>query len=629
MPCEFAMHTYIYLPTTGLLRKRLDIDPVLTLVGYCVGNTYIVVDYLPHIPVDVAEIDPELRTLGYLIKDRNISVTEENASDIILRYVNGYKYPIVDSKLSLSNHSFTVIIFSPPKLQNLEYFTINPILLQGAEAEPQIDFLYKSIARHRRYSEISPVVYLSDLSVLERINHCQETRTELGSILSNLNSSPFRKLLIFPSFFKAFLSLLMSIAQWLITRALSLFVTIVALLNSEIYGVVPVEISSLCRQLNLRLKQLSFLPIQFLCYYKGDVLSSQSRHLLLLSFPNENHNIKNSNYINFYNTLWLMLNDMILGGLFYSIWKDNKEFFASQIQSFNSIAFGELNILISWVGSNHPAGFKLNDDLGRFMEAMLLWTSLSWQLMTEICWQIYEAFPILQSLSGHFFSFLCFWGFSFALAFFIDYMKFVSLHISFFNLSTCKIYHQQVEMLKSLMQLFRGKKYNVLRSRIDSIEEDDYRIDQLLLGTFCFIILIYLLPTTFAFYFLFYAACVALLTLTKLGEKVIAIINFFPIFILTLKLKNSRRLQGGIYFQSKGSFKETNWLVMRNRALTLENILSPFFIIFRKQGRINRGFFNFIAGKRVEVEECTQEKFKYLMLPDDYSHLTEVWQSIQ
>lgn len=624
------MHTYIYLPSSGLLPKRLEHCPILQLVGYCINNTYVVIDYLPPTSVDLALVDPDLRLIGYLVKSkRDPNIGSLPRADFYLRYRGRRNLPSIDPELTHSANPFTLVIFTPPKLRNLEYFTIYPIYLQGAETENPSDDLYKKIDRYRRPSDVENVAYVSDEVVLERINTCLEARLGIQRVQTSYTSSqffPFQRLFEILRIIQYPVSVF---ARFFIAQVLTVIVALISILNKDIRGNVPVKVSSLCRQLDIRLRQLSFLPIQFLCYYEGDVLSNQTRELLKLSFPNENHNIKNSYYINFYNTVWMTINDMILGRVFYSFWKEKYCHFLSLSNFFQSLAFTELNKIVSWVGIDHPAGFKLNNDLGQFMEAMIIWTSLMWLLITEAISDLFESVPILSWAASSSFNVICCCGLSFVLAYFVDYIKVASLHVSFFNIATSKIYYQQLQMLKSLMQLFRGKKYNVLRNRIDSIEEDDYRIDQLLLGTFCFMILIYLLPTTFAFYFLFFAMNLSLLTLVKLGEKVIVVLNFFPIFIVMLKLKNSRRLQGGIYFEALGSYDQTNWLFMRNKALTLDNILSPFGSVFHQQGRIPRLSLNFIEGRQLEVQNCAQMKLKYLMLPEDYSQLKQVWRNIQ
>ena len=54
--------------------------------------------------------------------------------------------------------------------------------------------------------------------------------------------------------------------------------------------------------------------------------------------------------------------------------------------------------------------------------------------------------------------------------------------------------------MRSLWRLFRGKKWNVLRSRVDSAV---YSTDQLFVGTLFFTVLLFLLPTTALYYAVF------------------------------------------------------------------------------------------------------------------------------
>lgn len=63
-----------------------------------------------------------------------------------------------------------------------------------------------------------------------------------------------------------------------------------------------------------------------------------------------------------------------------------------------------------------------------------------------------------------------------------------------------RLYQLQTAGLMSLWRLFRGKKYNPLRHRVDSAEFDQ---QQLLLGTLVFTVLLFLLPTVLVYYFVF------------------------------------------------------------------------------------------------------------------------------
>ena len=55
-------------------------------------------------------------------------------------------------------------------------------------------------------------------------------------------------------------------------------------------------------------------------------------------------------------------------------------------------------------------------------------------------------------------------------------------------------------VLSSLWRLFRGKKWNVLRKRVDSASFD---VDQLFVGTLLFTVLLFLLPTVALYYVVF------------------------------------------------------------------------------------------------------------------------------
>ena len=63
-----------------------------------------------------------------------------------------------------------------------------------------------------------------------------------------------------------------------------------------------------------------------------------------------------------------------------------------------------------------------------------------------------------------------------------------------------RMFYLQVYALGSLWRLFRGKKWNVLRSRVDSAV---YNTDQLFVGTLLFTMLLFLLPTTALYYTVF------------------------------------------------------------------------------------------------------------------------------
>ena len=124
---------------------------------------------------------------------------------------------------------------------------------------------------------------------------------------------------------------------------------------------------------------------------------------------------------------------------------------------------------------------------------------------------------------------------------FSDLLSLLTVHIYCFYTASARIFHWQLTIIMSLFHLFRGKKHNVLRNRIDSCE---YDLDQLLLGTILFTLLFFLLPTVAVFYLTFTSARMAIIFLKAALDLWLACLNHFPIFALMLRLKDSRRLPG-------------------------------------------------------------------------------------
>lgn len=122
-----------------------------------------------------------------------------------------------------------------------------------------------------------------------------------------------------------------------------------------------------------------------------------------------------------------------------------------------------------------------------------------------------------------------------------DLLSLLTIHIYSFYMASARIFHWQLTIIISLFHLFRGKKHNVLRKRIDSC---DYDLDQLLLGTILFTLLIFLSPTVVVFYIAFASARMAIICLKATLDTLLSMLNHFPLFALMLRIKDSQRLPG-------------------------------------------------------------------------------------
>jgi len=125
-------------------------------------------------------------------------------------------------------------------------------------------------------------------------------------------------------------------------------------------------------------------------------------------------------------------------------------------------------------------------------------------------------------------------GLSVVIAVVADVVAFMTMHVYWLYQATSKATRLQISGINSLWLLFQGKKRNVLKKRIDS---QDYNIDQLLLGTLLFCVLVFLLPTSLIYWLLFMIDRVALLAFHTVAGVAIVFIRSFPLVQLSMKLQ--------------------------------------------------------------------------------------------
>ena len=82
--------------------------------------------------------------------------------------------------------------------------------------------------------------------------------------------------------------------------------------------------------------------------------------------------------IRFYNSLWLVANDVIIGIALGSYIIENSVFVASQVDKiFNTWSIEGLRRMISWL-MEWPGGLKLNTELAEFLGDLFLWVIDHW-----------------------------------------------------------------------------------------------------------------------------------------------------------------------------------------------------------------------------------------------------------
>jgi phosphatidylinositol glycan class Q protein len=151
---------------------------------------------------------------------------------------------------------------------------------------------------------------------------------------------------------------------------------------------------------------------------------------------------------------------------------------------------------------NYPAGLKLNSELVTFIASLYDYTLIFWKgvyflILDNFIKRIVFLMPniiLFIASSGKF-------GATFILSLTKDLMAVCTLHLKFLYYCSARFYRYVILIIWSTFHLFRGKKWNPLRHRIDSAE---YTLEQLLVGAIIFTILVFLFPTVAVYYILFF-----------------------------------------------------------------------------------------------------------------------------
>lgn len=198
----------------------------------------------------------------------------------------------------------------------------------------------------------------------------------------------------------------------------------------------------------------------------------------------------------------------------------------------------ELNDLLQWL-MGAPAGLKMNRALDQVLGRFFLYHIHLWISYIHLMSPFVETILWYGGLSA------CF-GLTFALSLLSDMVALLTFHIYCFYVYGARLYCLKIYGLSSLWRLFRGKKWNVLRQRVDSCS---YDLDQLFIGTLLFTILLFLLPTTALYYLVFTLLRLVVVLVQGVIHLSIDFINSFPLFAVGLRVCRSYRLADGVKFR--------------------------------------------------------------------------------
>lgn len=187
-----------------------------------------------------------------------------------------------------------------------------------------------------------------------------------------------------------------------------------------------------------------------------------------------------------------------------------------------------------------PAGFKLNVELAGLLgmislNAIQIWSTL-WFFVGFLLEYYIKGLATLGIIFGA----------TIPAALIIDTIALATLHISTLHWFISLLYSHQIHALAALWRLFRGRKWNPLRQRLDSY---DYTVAQHVVGSLLFTPLLLLLPTTLVFYIFLTIMNTTIIFICMLIEIAISVIHATPYVKIILWLVRPKRFPSGVWFE--------------------------------------------------------------------------------
>lgn len=244
-----------------------------------------------------------------------------------------------------------------------------------------------------------------------------------------------------------------------------------------------------------------------------------------------------------WNRTLLLVCDLALGALFsYGVTRYTPLLLYWSTRALACVEAGSLRHVLDWL-VHWPLGIKLNTQLAAFSRDVL--GGLAEVHTVYVLAPLRTSLPWLLAVSGA----LGRWaGVSMALAFVLDVTTIAGVHLHLAYALLRRVYLFFWGAALSLLDMFRGKKRNPLHhGRVDDAQ---YDVDQLFLGTILFTLVVFLFPTVL----LFYATCAgALLLLLGVQAAVAAgvgALSTWPAATCVWRLVLPQRLPAGIVVEA-------------------------------------------------------------------------------
>lgn len=184
-----------------------------------------------------------------------------------------------------------------------------------------------------------------------------------------------------------------------------------------------------------------------------------------------------------------------------------------------------------------PAGLKLNYSFNKTLGIFFFYHIALWRAFIHVMNPLLNCISYIVIFPGAMF------GLSYQFAIISDLIAFFTFQVYCIYVYAARLYGVQIRGITSLFKLFMGRKYNPLRTRVDSFQ---YSRHQLFIGTLGFTILLFLLPTTSLYYAVFTSFRILLKLAELILEKIRQILQYLPVYLFLMWLIKSPSIKGSI-----------------------------------------------------------------------------------
>lgn len=235
-----------------------------------------------------------------------------------------------------------------------------------------------------------------------------------------------------------------------------------------------------------------------------------------------------------------VLGDMLLGIAIVMLLKTCEAPLIALVRSVGWFGLYEVHMgYISWfVG--WPAGFKMNDDLNVVLSFVTRSVLRTWR--DTVTHEAMQSENVLHRIYTVWMVVSC-CGASFSLAFVADCSNIATQHLRLAFRFMSLIYKCFQSLLSCLLLMFRGRKTNPLRKRVDAA---DFSVDQMLFGALLATATAFLFPTLAFYYFYLALVRMVIYLVQELLSAMSFVCCYLPIFPVLYWLTSRFALPNGV-----------------------------------------------------------------------------------